>query len=265
MEGAVAWSYDLLDEAEKLVFATLSVFPATFDLPAAESVCADGAGRDAFDVVDLVGSLVDKSLLQAEPGDGGLRYRMLESIADYAAQRLADLGDAVVRRAREAHALYYLGFVEVAAPSLTGFDQIEWKTKVETDFDNIRTALTVLVAGAEYGGEASGGFHVLAQAALDHADAQGDTRERAAALLTLGYLQQRVGEVDAARNSAEAGARIARQIDDSSLAAAHLSRLAFEQWRRVTWPRPARHSRPRSRTPGHRVRTRPSSCSTWVW
>jgi tetratricopeptide (TPR) repeat protein len=226
----------------------LSVFPATFDLPAAESVCAKVADLDVFDLIDLVESLVDKSLLQAEQGDSGLRYRMLETIAHYAADRLADLGDDADTRAREAHALCYLGFVENAAPYLSGFDQIEWRARVETDFDNIRTALAAMVSspgqGVEalrllsalwtfvwIGGETSGGFHVLAQAALDHPQAQTSTEERSRALLTLGFLQQRLGEVDAARGSSEAGAVIATQIGDSLLSAAHLSRLAFELFR----------------------------------
>jgi predicted ATPase/class 3 adenylate cyclase len=248
LDGAVAWSYDLLNDTEKFVFGTLSVFPATFDLPAAEAVCATAAGLDALDVVDVVDSLVDKSLLQAEQGDAGLRYRMLETIAQYAAERLADLDVAAAARASEAHALYYLGFVESAAPHLAGFEQLEWKAKVETAFDNIRVALTRLVADAGHGiealrlvsalwtfvwigGETPGAFHLLAQAALEHPQSQADTTERAKALLTVGYLQQRLGEVDAARSASEAGARVARAIDDASLTAAHLSRLAFELFR----------------------------------
>jgi predicted ATPase/class 3 adenylate cyclase len=254
LEGAVAWSYDILNEAEKLAFATLSVFPGTFDLPAAEAVCAQAADLDVFNVVDLIESLVDKSLLQTEQRDGGLRYRMLETIAHYAAERLTDRGADAVERAADAHARYYLAFVAEAAPHLAGADQIEWRERVDADFDNLRTALTALVASPEravdalrlvgdlwtfvwIGGETSGGFQALAQAALDHPQSQGDTLERSRALLTLGYLQQWRGAVEAARISSEAGARIARQIGDAPLAAAHLSRLAFELFRLGDYPR----------------------------
>lgn len=248
LEGAVAWSYDLLNDSEKLVFATLSVFPATFDLPAAESVCAKAADLDEFEVVDLIESLVDKSLLQTEQGESGLRYRMLETIAHYATDRLADYDDHAALWAQEAHALYYLTFVEEAAPYLTGFDQLEWRATVDADFDNIRTALSTLVASPDHGiealrlvgalwvfgwvgGETLGGTHVLARAALEHPRAQSRTKERSGALLTIGWLHEFLGEVDPARATYEAGALIAKEIGESHLAAVHLSGLAFQLYR----------------------------------
>lgn len=154
LEAAVAWSYELLHDTEKLVFASVSVFPSSFDLSAAESECSKAMDIDEFEVDDLVESLVDKSLLQAEQRPGALRYRMLETIAQYAADRLADLGTEVAERVTATHALHFLALAEEAAPHLEASDHAEWMTKLEADYDNVRMALSSLTASTEHGAEA---------------------------------------------------------------------------------------------------------------
>jgi predicted ATPase/class 3 adenylate cyclase len=250
LEGAIAWSYELLNDPEKLLFACLSVFPATFDLPATKSVCSTAAELDEFDVVDLLESLVDKSLVQTEQGPSDLRYRMLETIAQYAADHLAEAAAGATERANEAHALYYLGFVEEAAPFLTGSRQFEWMKRIEVDYDNVRTALSFLASNPGHGSEAlrmvgalrsfwstglggnRGKARDLAMAALAHPEAQSATKERSESLLNLGSLHEYMGEVDAAQSSYEAGLAIAEEIGDLALVADHLCRLAVVFYRR---------------------------------
>jgi predicted ATPase len=245
----LAWSYALLNDAERMVFACLAVFPSTFDLAAASAVCAEAASLDEFDVVDLIESLVDKSLLQTEQSAGALRYRMLETIAQYAAERLADGGEQAGTRAREAHAFHYLAYVERVAPHLGGADQAEWMVRMQTEYDGIRTALSFLAESPAHGPEALrmvgllrdfwwaglGGAQEeareLASAALAHPRAQAPTEDRARALASLGLLQITVGEVDDARVTHEEGLAIAREIDDGALASEHLSELSFVLFR----------------------------------
>ena len=93
LRATVDWSYSLLTGAEQVLLARLSVFAGGFGLDAAEAVCGSG-DLDVLDVADLLGSLVDKSLVVAEPAGGGLRYRLLETIRLFAAERLAEAGEA---------------------------------------------------------------------------------------------------------------------------------------------------------------------------
>jgi len=104
LEATVDWSFDLLSETERAVLRRLSVFVGGFELDGADAVC--GAGDvDVFEVADLLGSLVNKSLIVAERSSGSLRYRLLETIRQYAAHQLVRSGgEAEARLARAAHA-----------------------------------------------------------------------------------------------------------------------------------------------------------------
>jgi predicted ATPase len=108
LQAAVDWSYDLLSDNERDAFRRMAVFPATFDLAAAEAVIG-GAGPDAF---DCVAHLVDRSLVQYQPDQG--RYGLLETLRQYAADRLGQAGETAA--ARERHARYFLAFAERLAP-----------------------------------------------------------------------------------------------------------------------------------------------------
>ncbi|WP_052757624.1 AfsR/SARP family transcriptional regulator [Streptomyces yangpuensis] len=148
LRAVVDWSWDLLDEAERTVLRRLSVFAGGCDLAAAEAVCADPSGDAAadaaLDVADTLGSLVDKSLVVAAPGPGGsgMRYRLLETVAEYASERLAEAGaggdrDATARR----HLVHYRELARTSDPLLRGHRQREAAERLATEYENLRTAL----------------------------------------------------------------------------------------------------------------------------
>ena len=119
--ATVAWSYGLLSEPERAVLRRIAVFVDGFELDAAEAICQGVV--DAAEVADVIGSLVAKSLVNAERGPSFLRYRLLETIRQYAADQLLQVdGDNEARDARRRHADYYLGLAERAEPFLRGGD-----------------------------------------------------------------------------------------------------------------------------------------------
>ena len=142
----VAWSYDLLTESEREVLRRLSVFVGSFDLRAAEALCAVG-DLESSDVADLLSSLVNKSLVAGERASTSLRYRLLETIRQYAADQLAQVGgDAEVLGVRLLHADYYLGLCEEVAPALTGPQQGVWLKRLDLEWDNLQAALHTLAS-----------------------------------------------------------------------------------------------------------------------
>jgi predicted ATPase/class 3 adenylate cyclase len=143
LRATVEWSYSLLTGAEQLLLGRLSVFAEGFDLDAAEAVCGFG-DIEPFDVTDLLGSLVDKSLVVAEPTGETLRYRLLETIRQFAAEQLAKTGQDQAAVAA-AHCAHFLSLAEAAAPQLTGPDQGRWLTRLDADQANLRRAATYAV------------------------------------------------------------------------------------------------------------------------
>jgi len=139
LRATVGWSYSLLTSAEQVLLGRLSVFAASFDLAAAEAV---GGSRDidAVEVAGLLGSLVDKSLVVAEPAGTALRYRLLETIRLFAAERLADSSPEQAAAARAAHRAHYLALAEAAAPHLFGPQQGSWYGRLDADQANLRRA-----------------------------------------------------------------------------------------------------------------------------
>jgi predicted ATPase len=141
--AAVSWSYDLLDDTERTVFCRLAVFPASFDLAAAEAVAAG----DGTDVVDTVVRLVDRSLVQYEPDQG--RYRLLETLRQYGADRLAETGDTDDTRQR--HAQYFLDMVERFGPQLEDARYSNALAVLNAELDNLRAAAQWCVDGGRWG------------------------------------------------------------------------------------------------------------------
>ena len=138
LRGAIAWSYDLLDEGARELLDRLSVFRGGFELDIAEPVCgpADEIGGDA---VDRIGELVDQSLVRIDEDREEPRFTMLETIREYAAEMLASHGEAdeIGRR----HAETCLAFAQRAAPELSGPAQRRWLDRLEREHDNMRAAL----------------------------------------------------------------------------------------------------------------------------
>ena len=148
LEATVDWSYSLLNSAEQLLLRRLSVFAEGFDLDAAEVVCGFGV-IDAFDVTGLLGSLVDKSLVVAEPTGGAFRYRLLQTIRQFAAERLAGAGRDEATAVAAAHGQHFLAVAEAAAPHLAGPDQGSWLARLDTDQANLRRAAEHAAAGSD--------------------------------------------------------------------------------------------------------------------
>ena len=144
LRALVDWSYDLLSESERTTLSRLGVFAGGFDMAAAEAVC--GADPlDPLDVLDLIGSLVEKSLVMLEERDDGARHRMLETIRDYAVEKLAQSGETAATAAT--HCEHYFAMAKEANRGMNGADQAEWIRRVETEHDNVRAAMATALAG----------------------------------------------------------------------------------------------------------------------
>lgn len=138
LRAVVDWSWELLDADERDVLCRLSVFAGGCDLAAAEAVCGPAA-------LDALGSLVDKSLLTAAPsGNGEMRYRLLETVAEYAGERLDESGRRPA--AERAHLTYYRELARTTEPMLRGPGQVAGIARLEREYENVRTALRHAVA-----------------------------------------------------------------------------------------------------------------------
>jgi predicted ATPase/class 3 adenylate cyclase len=146
LRATIDWSYELLAEAEQVLLARLSVFVGGFSLHAAEAV-GDGGVLHADAVFEFLAHLVGHHLVEADDTGVETRYRLLETIRQYARERLDDSGDAA--RLHTAHAVYYADFGEDAIANTTGPDGIEWERRLEREFDNFRAALTWAAATGE--------------------------------------------------------------------------------------------------------------------
>jgi predicted ATPase len=236
MRGAIAWSYDLLDESERRVFERLAVFAGGCTLAAAESVVGDETGVAGespataahpvprSSVLDAVESLVEKSLVVRGEGEEP-RVRMLEVVREYALERLRARGEAdgVARR----HADYFLALAEVAVPELARSEAAEWLGRLEEEHDNLRAALEWLrerdacaclrLAAAlrnfwSLRGHWSEG-RLWLEAALDRG-ADAPVRTRLLAHGGAAVLAQYRGDLEAARRHFELCVRIGREIGD---------------------------------------------------
>jgi len=230
LRATVDWSYSLLNGAEQSLLRRLSVFAETFDLDAAEAVCGFG-DIAVFDVAELLGALVDKSLVVAEPAGGALRYRQLETIRQFAAERLAEAGEDEAAAAA-AHCQHYLSVAEAAAPHLRGPDQGNWFARLDADQVNLQRA-------ARYASSVPGGTEQVLRlaVALDRYWMARSRAEEALALVTavlerpeartdpllfghaliVAVLAARATDVALALRYAEQAVEFARQLDDDRL------------------------------------------------
>ncbi|MFJ4987422.1 BTAD domain-containing putative transcriptional regulator [Streptomyces sp. NPDC088732] len=158
LRGVVDWSWELLSEEERTVLRRTSAFAGGWTLAAAEAVCAGPADPaqgapaiDAADVLDLLASLADKSLVVVHRPEGGgahgTRYRLLQTIRAYAADRAAEAGES--EPLRRAHAAYFLGLALTADPHLRRAEQLDWLGRLAADHDNLHSALRGAVAAGD--------------------------------------------------------------------------------------------------------------------
>ncbi|WP_435285492.1 AfsR/SARP family transcriptional regulator [Streptomyces bacillaris] len=149
LRAVIDWSWELLSAPERIVLRRLAAHTDGCDLAAAEAVCAgDGVARD--EVLDLVTRLVDRSLVVVADGPTGPRYRLLESVAAYATERLHEMEDLTAVRDR--HLLHYRALAEHAEPELRGAGQRPWLARLDAEAGNLRTALDEAVRRAGAGG-----------------------------------------------------------------------------------------------------------------
>ena len=240
LRATVEWSYWLLHGAEQQLLGRLSVFAEGFDLDAAEAVCGFG-GIEVFEVAGLLGSLVDKSLVVAEPAGEALRYRLLETIRQFAAEQLAQAGGDEAAAAAAAHCAHYLSVAETAALHLTGPDQGSWLARLDTDQANLRRAaghaasrpggtvqvLRLGVALRRYWRVRHRGEEALAllRPVLDRPAARADPELFAAAVLTAA-IAARFFDIAVALQLGDQAVTLARQLDTSRLLIESLAALS---------------------------------------
>ena len=239
LRATVGWSYSLLTGAEQVLLGRLSVFAGSFDLDAAEAVCGFG-DIDVLDVADLLGSLVDKSLVVAEPAGDTLRYRLLETIRLFAAERLAEAGGDEAAAVAAAHCAHFLAVAEAAAAHLTGPEQGSWLARLDADQANLRRAaghaagrpdgtalvLRLGVALDRYWRARSRqqeAFGLLVPA-LRRPDARADPALFAAALVTAACAACFI-DIATARQLAEQAVQVARRLGDDRLLIRSLAAL----------------------------------------
>jgi predicted ATPase/DNA-binding CsgD family transcriptional regulator len=224
IRGTLDWSHELLSERERKVFRRLSVFAGGWTLEASEVVVSDESVGES-EVLELLSELVEKSLAIAEltAESGGVRYRLLDSIRQYALEKLEQSGEA--EDVMQAHAEYFLALAEEAEPELIGPREAEWFERLEEELDNFRAALSW---ASEYG-EAELGLR-LAGSLMSFWLTEGHygegrgwvegalTREgstsalaRAKALGAASLLASRQGDQARAKGAAEEGLRLSKE------------------------------------------------------
>ena len=149
LRSTLDWSFGLLSPPEQALLARLGVFAGTFDLRAVEAVSGDPATSPAdpesVQVIDTLSALVDSSLVRQEARSGEPRFRLLETIRDYALQRLRDGADWA--NAHDRHAAYFLALATPAAAEVQGRGQLGWLDRLEAEHDNLRAAVSWLADG----------------------------------------------------------------------------------------------------------------------
>jgi non-specific serine/threonine protein kinase len=242
LHATLGWSHDLLPEPERTLFRRLAVFAGGWMLDAAEAVGA------CPEIVELLGGLIDQSLVVAEENGAAMRYRLLEPVREYAHELLADSGD--LPGASQRHAEHFLSLAELAQSKLAGGTQADWLDRLEQEHANLRAALRWLVDAGDPEGKglrlaralwrywwlrsySTEGRAQLA-AFLDLAGAAAPAASRSQGLHALGMLALRQGDTVEARNRLEAALSVAHQAEDwldMAVALTGLGRLALDDGR----------------------------------
>jgi non-specific serine/threonine protein kinase len=250
LRSLIDWSYDLLNAQERTLLCRAAVFAGGWSLEAAEQVCSDPEEEpgeiEAWEILDLLTSLIDKSLVVFEARGGAEpRYRLLETIRLYAQERLAT-EDATALWSR--HRDYYLALAETAASKLQGPEQTAWLERLETEHDNLRAALewcnqdeTGAGAGLQLVGALRRFWQVRGylsegrawlEETLRREGAAERTQERASALNGAGVLAHAQGDKAASRAFYEESLAISQELGDKrgiTMLLSNLGLLANEQ------------------------------------
>jgi predicted ATPase/DNA-binding CsgD family transcriptional regulator len=227
LRATMQWSYDLLSEEEKTLFRRLCVFAGGFTLEAVETVCS-GDGIQESRVLELLASLVEKSLVIVTEQPGEARYGFLETVKQYALDRLEESGEAGL--VRERHVLYYLALAEKAEHELRGMQQGVWLEWLDREYDNLRSALSWTLEGEHaelalrLGGALGEFWHVLghqneARRWLEAALAKGEGAPipvRAKALVMAGHIAWEQGDYERSVVLSEEGLALFREIGDDA-------------------------------------------------
>jgi len=238
LRALIDWSHELLTGAETALFRRLAVFAGGFTLDAAEAVGRDD-GPDPADVLDTLMHLVEKSLVERDAT--GDRYRLLETVRQYALERLDAAGEAHGHRTR--HLLFYTALAQRARPELVGPQQSEWLKRLDIERENLLAAhqwsreadlaaengLRLVSSLRRYWifrGLLALGLTVTLEA-LACASAQQSTRQRCEALLDAGQLCAFMGRYDEARRYLDESLAIARTLDDKVRVSAVLQPLGL--------------------------------------
>lgn len=237
LRAMIDWSYELLSPTEQQSFARLSVFAGGWTVAAAEAAVAAGAGIARDDVVYLLIALIEKSLVVAD--ENGDRYRMLETLRQYAGEKLAAGADADAVRTR--HRDYFLALAEEAEPKLKGTEEAtHWLQRLDEELENVRAALEWCLVAAW----SSGGLRVCGALQrfwwmrgylsegrewcariLAQAGSEAPTRERANALGAAAALAQLQADYPHAKAWHEESLAIRRELGDRRGIATSLSNL----------------------------------------
>ncbi|MEU7884369.1 AAA family ATPase [Microbispora bryophytorum] len=226
LRAAIGWSHELCEPAERLLWARLSVFAGDFELEAARHVCA-GDALPSDRILDVIGGLVDKSVLLSFPTPAGQRYRLIDTLRQYGGEWLDKLGETQDLRRR--HRDYYLQLAERSEHSWSGPRQVHWYTRMRQEHDNIRVSLDFCLSTP---GEEQVGLELLSalwflwvacgfaregviylERALKAISAP--SRERCKALWVLAYIRSAQGDMAGALAAAEQCSTDAVRVGDS--------------------------------------------------
>ena len=237
LQALVDWSYELLNPSEQQLLQRLSVFAGGWTEDAAVHVCT-GDLVPPERVFDLLTSLANKSLVVWSDADGGSRYRLLETMRQYARDKLLEGGDE--EKFRQRHRDHYLTLAEELAPKLSGAEQAKWLQQLAEEQDNLRAALewSLVAAQAEGGLRLCGALQRFwgtrahfsegrdwCERMLGKVGGQAHTLERSRALHAAGFLAHYQGDYSAARARYEESLAIRKELDDRAGVAAIFNNL----------------------------------------
>jgi predicted ATPase len=217
LRATIEWSHALLDEGEQVLFGRLAVFSGGRTLEAIEAIC-DAEGNLPVEAFEGISSLLDKSLLRQEEGpDGEPRFVMLETVHEFAREKLGQSAEA--EEIKRSHAQYFLTLAEEAYPEFKGANQLEWLERLEAEHDNMRAALSwalrrkevevaLRLGGALWWFWSVRGYHSEGRRWLEEAlaiEVRGSPEVRAMALAGAAVLAIDQGELDRAQQVCEEG------------------------------------------------------------